>query len=114
MAVRELTYGEAVREAIAEEMRRDERVFLIGEDVLLLVEVAVTSLRYDRTTKLRLYAEAGIPEYWIVDCTAESIETHRAPQGDAYRDVTRVAGPASTVSPQAFPDVTLALADIFA
>src|SRR5438045_9154587 len=33
MAVRELTYGEAVREAIAEEMRRDPRVFLIGEDV---------------------------------------------------------------------------------
>src|SRR5438552_15217348 len=32
-AVRELTYGEAVREAIAEEMRRDPRVFLIGEDV---------------------------------------------------------------------------------
>ena len=33
MAERELTYGEAVREAIAEEMRRDPRVFLIGEDV---------------------------------------------------------------------------------
>ena len=33
MSERELTYGEAVKEAIAEEMRRDPRVFLIGEDV---------------------------------------------------------------------------------
>src|ERR1043166_1075223 len=44
--------------------------------VLLLIEVAQTSLRYDRVTKRPLYAEAGIPEYWIVDCGAESIEMH--------------------------------------
>jgi Uma2 family endonuclease len=85
-----------------------------GEDVLLLIEVAVTSLRYDRTTKLRLYAEAGIPEYWIVDCTAEAIEVHRRPEGGAYREVTRVTGLASTVSPQTFPDVALRLDEIFA
>ena len=47
--------------------------------MLLLIEVADTSLRYDRTVKLRLYAEAGIPEYWVVDCDAESVEIHRAP-----------------------------------
>ena len=46
---------------------------------MLLVEVAETSLAYDRSTKLRLYAEAGIAEYWIVDCTAESVEVHRTP-----------------------------------
>ncbi len=39
------------------------------EDVLLLIEVADSSLAYDRSTKLRLYAEAGIPEYWVVDCS---------------------------------------------
>ena len=50
-----------------------------AEDVLLLIEVADTSLTYDRTTKLRLYAEAGIAEYWIVDCTTESVEVYRNP-----------------------------------
>jgi Uma2 family endonuclease len=85
-----------------------------GEDVLLLIEVAETSLRYDRTTKLRLYAESDIPEYWVVDCNAEAIEVHRAPEGVRYRDVTRIAGAASTVSLSAFPDVTLSLAEIFA
>jgi Uma2 family endonuclease len=84
-----------------------------GDDVLLVIEVAETSLAYDRSTKLRLYAEAGIPEYWVVDCAAESIEIHRTPEGGRYRDVSRVSGVA-TVTLQAFPDVVLALADIFA
>ena len=85
-----------------------------GEDVLLLIEVAETSLAYDRSTKLRLYAEAGIPEYWVVDCAAESIEIHRTPEGGRYGGVTRVTGADATASPEAFPDVVLTLAEIFA
>ena len=84
-----------------------------ADDVLLLIEVADTSLAYDRTTKLRLYAQAGIPEYWIVDCTTESVEVYVQPAGDRYRDVTRVVGPAS-LRLRAFPDVELTLAEIFA
>ncbi|MBI2216170.1 MAG: Uma2 family endonuclease [Candidatus Rokubacteria bacterium] len=84
-----------------------------ADDVLLLIEVAETSLAYDRSTKLRLYAEAGIPEYRVVDCVAESIEVHRTPQGDRYRDVGRLSG-AATVTLQAFPDVAVTLAEIFA
>jgi Uma2 family endonuclease len=45
------------------------------EDAFLLIEVAESSLAYDRSTKLRLYAAAGIPEYWVVDCVGE----HRGP-----------------------------------
>ena len=82
-------------------------------DVRLLIEVAESSLSYDRSTKLRLYAEAGIPEYWVVDCAAESITVHHTPDADGYRDVSRIAG-AGTVSLQAFPDVVLTLADVFA
>ena len=82
-----------------------------AEDALLVVEVAETSLRYDRSTKRRLYAEAGIPEYWVVDCTAETVEVHRDPGPDGYRDVRLVAG-AATLVPQAFPDVTLRTTDI--
>ena len=85
-----------------------------AEDTVLLIEVAESSLAYDRTTKLRLYAEAGIPEYWIVDCAAESIEIDRTPQPKGYRDVTRVTDPDATVTPAAFPDVALTIAHIFA
>jgi Uma2 family endonuclease len=84
-----------------------------AHDVMLLIEVADTSLRYDRTTKLRLYARAGIPEYWIVDCTTESVEVYRDPTPGGYRGVARVSGTA-TLTPQAFPDVTLTLPEIFA
>jgi len=85
-----------------------------ASDALLVIEVAEGSLGYDRTTKLKLYAAAGIPEYWVVNCVAESIEVHRIPGADGYRDVTRVAGPTSTVAPLAFPDVALTLAEVFA
>jgi Uma2 family endonuclease len=82
-------------------------------DVLLLIEVADSSLTYDRTVKLALYAETGIPEYWVVDTAAESIDIYRDPGPGGYRHRTRVAGDA-TVSPAAFPDVALALREIFA
>jgi Uma2 family endonuclease len=75
--------------------------------------VADTSLAYDRWTKLRLYAAAGIPEYWVVDCATETVEVHRGPGPDGYRDVNLVAGVA-TLRPQAFPDVELSTTDIFA
>jgi Uma2 family endonuclease len=84
-----------------------------AEDAVMVIEVADTSLAYDRSTKLRLYAEASIPEYWIVDCATESIEVHRTPAAGGYRDASRVVG-AGSVSLQAFPDVTLTLAEIFA
>ena len=84
-----------------------------AEDVLLLIEVADSSLAYDRSTKLRLYAEAGIPESWIVDCTTETVEVFRNPGPDGYRDVTRVIG-AATLTLQAFPDVGLTSHEIFA
>src|SRR5262245_26275091 len=82
-----------------------------AQDVLLLIEVADTSLAYDRSTKFRLYAEAGIPEYWVVDCEAEAVEVHRDPGPDGYRDVRRVAA-GGAVALQAFPDAELSLADI--
>jgi Uma2 family endonuclease len=84
-----------------------------AEDALLVIEVADSSLAYDRSTKLRLYAEAGIPEYWVVDCAAETVEVHRGPGPDGYREVNLVAG-AATLRLQAFPGVELSTTDIFA
>jgi Uma2 family endonuclease len=48
-------------------------------DVLLLIEVADTSLDYDRSVKRPLYAEAGITEYWIANLLDQVIEVHRLP-----------------------------------
>lgn len=82
-----------------------------ASDVLLLIEVADTSIAYDRRVKLRLYAAAGIPEVWIVDAAGEEIEIYRSPGG--FREAQR-ARQGGTVTPIAFPDLTLAVADIFA
>lgn len=49
----------------------------------------------------------------MVDCAAETVEVHRGPGPDGYRDVRLVTGQA-TLSPQAFPDVELSTAEIFA
>jgi Uma2 family endonuclease len=84
-----------------------------AQDTLLVIEVAESSLAYDRSTKMRLYAEAGIPEYWVVDCAAEAVEVHRGPGPEGYRDVSLVAG-AATLPLPTFPDVELRASDIFA
>jgi Uma2 family endonuclease len=76
------------------------------DDVLLLVEVADTSQRYDRLVKLPLYGRAGVPEVWIVDLPGEVIEVYRRPTPAGYAQVERV-GRGSTVAPAAFPDILL-------
>jgi Uma2 family endonuclease len=83
------------------------------DDVVLVVEVAESSLGYDQTIKLRLYARAGVPEYWIVGVDGEWIEVHRSPERDGYRERRR-AGRGETVSPSAFPDVAVGVDDVFA
>jgi Uma2 family endonuclease len=84
-----------------------------ADDVLLLIEVADSSLAYDRSTKLQLYAQAGIAEYWVVDCTAEVVEVYRGPGPDGYREVSRLRG-VTALGPLAFPQVELTPAEIFA
>lgn len=59
------------------------------EDVLLVIEIANTTLQSDRSLKLALYAKAGIPEYWIVNLVKSQLEIHRNPDTDEarYREV---------------------------
>ena len=57
-------------------------------DVLLIIEVADSSLEFDRDVKLPLYAQAGIPEFWLVDLTTDTIFRHTAPRGRAYSQTT--------------------------
>jgi hypothetical protein len=82
-------------------------------DILLVIEVADTTLAHDRDVKIPLYARAGIPEAWLVDLTAERIAVHREPHADRYAHV-RSASPGDVLTPVHLPDVTLAVTDILA
>lgn len=71
-------------------------------DVLLAIEVADSSLDYDRGRKLPLYAAAGISEAWLIDLAAGSVERHTEPRADGYRLIARASRGerlASTVMP---------------
>ncbi len=76
----------------------------------LVIEVADSSLRRDRL-KARLYAAAGVPEYWIVNVADGWVDVHRSPEGNTYRQVTRVERD-GVLALQAFPDVTFAVAEV--
>ena len=77
-------------------------------DVRLLVEVADSSLPYDRRTKFPLYARSGVTEAWLVDLDAGRLEIHR---GAGYRDV-RIPRTDETFSPGAFVDLPLTVRDL--
>lgn len=57
----------------------------IPGEVLLVIEVADSSLEKDRQAKLPLYAQAQIPEYWIVNLEKREIEVYQTPRQDQYR-----------------------------
>lgn len=59
------------------------------EDILLVIEVADTSLESDRDVKLAHYAATGIPEAWLVDLEHDRIEVHRDPGPEGYREVRK-------------------------
>lgn len=81
-------------------------------DVQLAIEVADSSLARDLEIKRRLYAEAGMIEYWIVDAAANCIHVHRRPQEGDYQ-VRKVIVSPDTLSPQHRPAATLNLAELF-
>ncbi len=80
-------------------------------DVLLLVEVADSSLEFDQSIKLRLYAQAKIPEVWLVNLLDRWVEIYRGPGARGYKD-KRTAGLKETLSPLALPKVTVKVREI--
>jgi len=80
-------------------------------DTLLIVEVADTSLKYDRHSKLPSYARVGVPEVWLVDLTADRVERHREPRGDAYADL-QILGREATLTPLLLPEVAIRIGDL--
>ena len=84
----------------------------IAEDVLLIVEVADTSLAYDRDIKLNLYARHGIPEFWILDREHRALEIHREPGAKGYR-ITLRPDASESIAPAAVPGLVINVGDLF-
>ena len=80
-------------------------------DVLLVIEIADSSLRYDRDVKASLYARHGIGEYWLVDLAASTVTSYSSPEGAAYRTVA-VHARGEVLTPMALPDCTLTVEDV--
>jgi Uma2 family endonuclease len=75
-------------------------------ETLIVIEVADTSLRYDRETKLPMYAEANIAEVWIVNLPNNVIEVHQQPTLGIYQ-LTRIFKHGETVESSILPDLKL-------
>ncbi|MEA2600207.1 MAG: hypothetical protein QOF89_1199 [Acidobacteriota bacterium] len=80
-------------------------------DVLLLIEVADSSLEFDRRTKSRLYARHGVPEVWVQNLEGAALEVYRDPSPQGYRDV-RTLRRGDRISPLTFPDLVLEVSAI--
>jgi len=77
-----------------------------AEDVLLVIEVAESSLAYDCGEKADLYAEAGIEDYWVINLPERSVEVRRDPAGGHYKDITTYTGDCE-VRPMAIAELAL-------
>lgn len=81
-------------------------------DIFLVIEVADSSLDYDRTLKLPLYAAAGIAEAWLVDLRGRVVERHGEPRDGRYTAI-QIAGRGETLASRTLPGFVLPVAAIF-
>jgi Uma2 family endonuclease len=82
-----------------------------GKDALLVVEVAETSLAYDRGMKARLYAFHGVREYWVINAATLLTAVHTGPFTTGYAEIKEI-GPADSLSPILVPALAVSLATI--
>jgi hypothetical protein len=82
------------------------------QDLLLLIEVADTTLKYDRDIKIPLYARCGIPEVWLIDIQNKRLEIHRQPGREGYQQILLPANTKS-VSPLLVPEVSIRMAKLW-
>jgi len=80
-----------------------------AEDILLIVEVSQSSLRFDREVKLPIYAKANIPHFWIVNLEDGNVEVYTKPSGGSYEERTIIENNETVSLPQF--DVSLSISD---
>ena len=82
-----------------------------AEEVLLVIEVADSTLRFDSHVKLPLYASASVPEVWIVNLVSRAVEVFREPSEAGYGE-SRTIKRGESISPASFPGLSIAVSDI--
>ena len=75
------------------------------------MEVSDTMLGFDLSTKARLYARHGVPEYWVMDVNGRCLHRHRGPSPEGYAEVVILAAE-QTVSPPARPDAAVRVGEL--
>jgi hypothetical protein len=80
-------------------------------DILLIVEVAESSIDYDRDIKARVYARAGLPEYWLVDLNEDVVHVHSDPSSGVYRAVASYRRDQS-ITPRLLPTCAISTLDL--
>jgi Uma2 family endonuclease len=80
------------------------------EDVLLVVEVAVSSMTYDRDIKARLYARHGIREFWVIDAHERATWIHKGPTADGWSSIIE-CGASETLTTPALPGFAIRLSE---
>lgn len=83
-----------------------------ASDILLLIEIADSTLLSDRQTKALIYARAGIADYWILDVNSRQVLVFREPSADGYRQSVTLPANAA-IAPLAFPDIAIPLTQLF-
>lgn len=84
-----------------------------AKDILLIIEVAASTLRTDRGPKALRYAQSGIPELWIFDLPDREIEVSRQPTPQGYADIRRYR-PGDTLTIQTLPEIRLTVDQLLA
>lgn len=80
-------------------------------EILLVIEVSDTTLKYDRETKLSLYAEAAIGEVWIINLQNNIVEIYQNPASGIYQ-LARIFNPGDQIQSAVLPDLSLAVNSI--
>lgn len=82
-----------------------------AKDSLIVIEVADSSVEFDRNTKIAKYAEAGIPEAWLIDLVAERVEIHSQPTSNGY-GLVDMCHRGENAASQTIPSIDLSVDDI--
>jgi Uma2 family endonuclease len=117
-----LNNSEPEPDVVIAKLREDnyENSHPVPADIILIIEVSDTTLKFDREVKAPLYATAGINEYWIVNLIDNRLEVHRQPEDGIYTNVQILMPPRSSLAQAklsidlpGFPEILINISDFF-
>ncbi|MEB3178262.1 MAG: Uma2 family endonuclease [Nostocaceae cyanobacterium] len=80
-------------------------------EIFLIIEIADSSLKYDREVKAQIYAQSGVADYWVLDINGRKLHVYRSPSPEGYQSET-ILGEDLSISPLAFGDCAIAVREM--